>query len=456
MVAAHPELTGVQLLGDAPMALAVRVMLVERARRSIDAQYYIWEDDASGLALLAALVAAAERGVRVRLLLDDLGCGLGDARLAALHAHPGIEVRLFNPFRLRWPRWLNFVFDFARLNRRMHNKSLTVDGCVTVVGGRNIGDAYYVEGHPGLAADLDVLAVGAVVETVCDDFARYWDADAAVPVERVVTRPGTVDLPGGAAASGREDEAAALIDAVDDFEWVPVSMMSDDPDKVLGRADAGPLILPQLLAALRPERRLMVVSAYFVPMAAGKAMFEALVARGVDVTVLTNSFRSTDVALVHAGYAPARRRLLAAGVKLWEMRGRADDKVRLGLVPKRLRRAAADGAGTSFFRKSASGLHAKTFSADGARLFVGSMNFDARSWRLNTEIGFLIDSVVLAERVDTALREDLPALAWGVALEGDRLVWREGADVLRVEPGTRWWQRAVVLVVGWLPMKGLL
>ncbi len=463
MVAANAGLTGVQLLADAPMALAVRLLLVHRAQSSIDVQYYIWEDDASGLLLLEALVAAANRGVRVRLLLDDLGCGLGDARLALLHSHPSLDVRLFNPFKLRWPRWINLVFDFSRLNRRMHNKSITVDACATVIGGRNIGDNYFVDEHPALAADLDVLAVGEIVGKVCTDFERYWCADAAVPVDSVITRPRASRADADSETLRRRyqqkavsPETAAMIDEIDDFVWAPVLMMSDDPDKVLGRAGVEDLILPMVLRVLAPVKRLLLVSAYFVPMEEGAAGLEALAAKGVVTTVLTNSFRSTDVALVHAGYAPARARLLRAGVALWEMRGRADDKVRLGLVPKRLRRPGDLSGGTSFFRKSASGLHAKTFCADGLRLFVGSINFDPRSWRLNTEIGFLIESAVLAGRVERQLMGELPDFAWGVDLEDGHLVWREGDVVLRAEPGTRWWQRAVVWLIGKLPIAGLL
>jgi putative cardiolipin synthase len=462
MVAANAGLTGVQLLADAPMALAVRIMLVRRAERSIDAQFYIWENDASGLLLLQALVAAADRGVRVRLLLDDLGCGLGDARLAALNAHHYVDVRLFNPFRLRWPRWINFAFDFSRLNRRMHNKSLTIDACATVVGGRNIGDNYFVDGAPALAADLDVLAVGEIVGKVCTDFERYWNADAAEPVEIVITRPrapradaDSEPLRHGYRQKADSPEAAAMIDAVGNFVWAPVVMMSDDPDKVLGRGGAEELVLPRLLEALAPEKRLLLVSAYFVPMETGIARLEALAAKGVVTTVLTNSFRSSDVALVHAGYAPVRARLLRAGVVLWEMRGRTDGKARLGLVPKRLRRGG-DASGTSFFRKSASGLHAKTFSADGARLFVGSINFDPRSWRLNTEIGFLIDSEVLAGRLERQMIGELPAFAWGVGLQDGQLVWREGDAVLDTEPGTRLWQRVVVWLLGKLPIAWML
>jgi len=444
------------------MSLAVRVLLARKASRTIEAQYYIWRDDAAGGMLLDELWAAAERGVRVRLLLDDFGAAGLDARLAALAAHPLIEVRLFNPLRLRFARWVNFLFDFGRLNRRMHNKSFTVDGVATVIGGRNIGDEYFNPEHPGLFADLDVLVLGDTAARVEKDFDRYWQAEAARPLADVVTRPPArparaadeaLRLIYETAVSG--GKARALIDEAEDFDWAPVRMVSDDPAKVLGKVADDALPLPQLVTLMGPVRaRLTLVSAYFVPMAEGVSMFARLAQNGVSVSILTNSLRSTDVAMTHAGYAPDRRQLIEAGVQLWEMKGKGDDRAALGLVPRSLRR---DGSGgTSFFRSGASALHAKTMVVDGARLFVGSMNFDPRSWRLNTEIGFVIECEALAGRVEAVLAAGLPAFAWAVRLEAGRLVWRGRTARHRTEPGTWWLQRAVLRMVGWLPVAWLL
>ena len=462
LAAAHPGLSGVRLVDDGSEALELRLMLMAAAQRRIDVQYYIWRDDVAGRRLLAALVAAARRGVVVRLLLDDHGTGGLDGPLAALAQLPGVEVRLFNAFRLRRPKWLNFVWDFSRLNRRMHNKCLVVDGLASVIGGRNIGDEYFEDAHPALAADLDVLGVGAVAAEVDADFERYWAAPAATPIAQLVSR------------AGRLPEAGATPQTPwcpqdTDFDWVSVRMISDDPAKISGQAAPAALWLPQLLAALGPvQSRLLLVSAYFVPMDIGVDVFERLVAQGVDVQVLTNSLRSNNVALAHAGYAPARRRLLAAGVRLWEMKGRLSDRPALGLVPGPLKRSRPRNKGetTAFFRTSASALHAKTFVADGRRLFVGSMNFDPRSWRLNTEIGFLIECPAMATRVETRLAAMLPAFAWEVKLAparglsrvwaGTQLFWHGRSTVHAREPFTRWWQRAVLRLVGWLPVAWLL
>ena len=452
---AHPGLSGVQLLDDGPAALSVRIALVRRAQRRIDAQYYIWRLDVAGRLLLDELVAAAARGVEVRLLLDDFGAP-GFDRLAL----PGIALRLFNPGRLRRWRWLNALFDFPRLNRRMHNKSLVVDGVACVIGGRNIGDEYFDEGHPALTADLDVLAIGAITADVAADFERYWASAAAVPVARLGMPAAALPPPDACALRDRYRAAAdspataAMVDAADDFTWAPVAMLADPPEKIAAAAPEDRLLLPRLLAALGPvRRRLLLVSAYFVPTQEGAALLGALAAGGVQVEVLTNSQASNNVALVHAWYAPWRRRLLAAGVRLWEMRGLAGQRTTLGLVPRRLReRLGLRPDATSFFRSSASELHAKTFIADGRWLFVGSMNFDPRSWKLNTEMGFLIDSPALAGQLEAMLDASLPRFAWQVALDGGALAWRGDGQTLSREPGTNALQRLAFRLLGLLPL----
>jgi putative cardiolipin synthase len=451
---AHPGQSGVQLLDDGPAALALRIALVRRATASIDCQYYIWRGDVSGRLLLDELAAAAARGVKVRLLLDDFGCDAVEALVARL---PGVEVRLFNPARLRWPRWLNLLFDFPRLNRRMHNKSLTVDGIATVIGGRNIGDEYFDASHPALAADLDVLAIGAIAGAVAADFEIFWTCDAAWPLPpRAGALPRQPDSPLAIAYQVAADSPAtlALIDAADDFTWADVRMLSDPPAKIRDAAAASQLMLPQLLAALSPMRqRLLLVSAYFIPTPATAAALGQLAGQGVRVEVLTNSLISNNVALIHAWYAPWRQRLLAMGVGLWEMRGAAGDRVRLGLVPRRLRRALGGASdATSFFRRSASALHAKTIIADGRWLFVGSMNLDPRSVRLNTEMGFVIDSPVLAQRLQAALDDGLPRFAWALELHDGQLGWRDNGHLIQPEPGTNGLQRLIMRLLGRLPL----
>ena len=455
---AHPGLSGVQLLDDGPAALAVRIALVRRARISIDAQYYIWQPDVSGRLLLEELAAAAARGVRVRLLLDDFGSPRIPPLLPDL---PGLELRMFNPVRLRWPRWLNWLFDFPRLNRRMHNKSLTVDGIAAIIGGRNIGDEYFDATHPGLAADLDVIAIGAIAAETTANFGHYWHSPAAVPHAAV---PGAVLPPGEDSpvrqtclAAAASPATAAMIDASDDFIWAGVRILSDPPGKISGDAAEMALLLPQLLAALGPvTRHFLLVSAYFIPTPAVAALLGTLARQGVQVDVLTNSLLSNNVSLVHAWYAPWRRRLLAVGVRLWEMRGAAGARARLGLVPRNLLVRLRRPPGThSFFRSSASALHAKTLVADGRWLFVGSMNVDERSLHLNTEMGFLIDSPALASRLEAGLTAGLPRFAWAVEALPGGLAWRDGDRLLQPEPGTTAPLRLAIRLLGLLPLGHL-
>ena len=445
--AAHQGQSGVQLLDDGPAALAVRIALVRGAQASIDAQYYIWHGDVAGRLLLDELVAAAARGVRVRLLLDDFGSADADRWPLA-----PVELRLFNPARLRRWRWMNILFDFSRLNRRLHNKALVVDGIAAVIGGRNIGDEYFDGGHAALAADLDVLAIGAIAQAMAGDFQRYWDFAVPVPATKAPPRPPPPAGPLRAAylAAAASPATLAMIDAPQDFTWAPVQILSDPPEKIHDRAAQSSLLLPRLLAALGPVRqRFLLVSAYFIPTPGVAALLGGMAGRGVQVEVLTNSLVSNNVGLVHAWYAPWRRRLLAMGVRLWEMRGVGGARARLGLVPRRLRRGPYR---TGFFRSSAAALHAKTLVVDGRWLFVGSMNVDERSLRFNTELGFLIDSPELAGRLAAGLDAGLPRFAWGVELRGDALAWREEDRLIQPEPGTNALQRLALRLLGRLPL----
>ena len=324
-----------------------------------------------GHLLLDALRRAADRGVRVRLLLDDNNTAGLDEILAALDAHKGIEVRLFNPFRRRRARWLDYLTDFSRLNRRMHNKSFTADDQVTIVGGRNVGDEYFGAGHDVLFVDLDVLAIGPAVSDVSRDFDRYWHSESAWPVSRVLSPASAASTAGVTAAAARKvssPDAAAFVSAVErapfvrdlmdgrlPFDWAPTLMLSDDPAKGLGRAPEDSLLWPRLRAIMSAAAsELHLISAYLVPGAIGSGGLAALAKRGVKVSALTNSLEATDVAAVHAGYAKYRKPMLESGVALFEMK-------RVSSSP-RSRRALMGSS-----RSSRSSLHAKTFAIDRSR-----------------------------------------------------------------------------------------
>jgi cardiolipin synthase C len=463
LVEAHPGLSGILPLRDAREAFAARALLAEAAERSLDVQYYIWRNDLTGTLLFERLCEAADRGVRVRLLLDDNNTSGLDATLAALDSHPNIEVRLFNPFALRKPRALGYAMDFARLNRRMHNKSFTADNQATIVGGRNVGDEYFGATRGVLFADLDVLAIGPVVQDVSRAFDRYWSSGSAYPVERVLPAVPRARIAAIAAAARQIEaspEARSYVDALRDtslvgdlthgvleFDWAATRVVCDDPDKGLGRAAPESLLYHQLEKALgEPRSELELVSPYFVPTSAGVAWFARLARKGVEIQILTNALEATDVAFVHAGYAKRRIPLLREGIKLHELRRTAAS----------LSRPRPGGSGSS-----GASLHAKTFSIDRSRVFVGSFNFDPRSAKLNTEMGFVIESPGLARQIDEVFRTAVLTDAYELQLsESGQLCWleRRGTEMLkhRREPGTSSWQRAWVWFLSTLPIEWLL
>lgn len=466
-VSRKPDRSGIAPLEDPLDAFAARALLAQASDRSLDVQYYIWQDDMAGNLLLHALYKAAKRGVRVRLLLDDNGISGMDPSLAALDQHPNVEVRLFNPFVVRRPKMLGYLTDFPRLNHRMHNKSFTADNQATVIGGRNIADAYFGIGSGALFADLDIVAVGPIVDRMSQDFDRYWASDAAYPAERLLPAASTEDLAtlGARGAALAQSEAAQrFIDAIETsrfledltarelaFTWAPVEMVSDDPAKALGKQEPDGLLSRQLVKALgTPEHSVTLVSPYFVPGQAGVDLFRELEKKGVEVQILTNSLAANDVALVHSGYAKYRKPLLRAGVELFEMRA-------TGLGEGHEKPPESPG----LFGSSTSSLHAKTFAIDGETLFVGSFNFDPRSTHINTELGFLIESPELASTMESRFSDQVALTAYQVVLTpGGELRWLDitGDETRRHsrEPNTGALKRALVFVLSLLPVEPLL
>lgn len=464
LAAAHPGKSGVLPLIDGRDAFAARVLLARRAERSLDVQYYIWRNDLTGTLMIDSLRSAAARGVRVRLLLDDNNTDGLDQSLAALDREPNIEVRLFNPVGMRDWRALGYLFDFLRLNRRMHNKSFTVDNQATIVGGRNIGDEYFGAAGDMLFVDLDVLAVGPVVRDVSQDFDRYWNSVSAYPVAALVD-PAEAEPPGAlekrAAGANARPEAQRYLTAIRTvplveqlaqsrlpLEWSVTRLVSDDPAKVLGRANPDARMAVALRKLLgEPKRQLDMVSPYFVPTREAAQTLGDIARGGARVRVLTNSLEATDVAAVHAGYAKWRHGLLAAGVSLFELR--------------RSWGAPPPDKGQGRLGSADSSLHAKTFGVDGRSVYVGSFNMDRRSIDLNTEMGFVIHSQRLAGQLSRTLEEDMPGTAYEVRLDDKgRLYWLERRDgnIFRhdQEPGTTVWQRAGVGLLSVLPIDWLL
>jgi putative cardiolipin synthase len=463
----HPGLSGIHAMPDAYDAFAARVVLAATAEKSIDAQYFIWHDDQVGLLLFEALWKAAQRGVRVRLLLDDGGTAGIDEVLAMLDAHPNIELRLYNPFVLRASRTLGYLGDFQRLNRRMHNKSFTADNLVSIVGGRNIANEYLgAAGEVGFA-DLDVLVVGPVVQQVSAEFDRYWNsASAYAAADFVGVAPAdTAERLKARFAATRADplsvdylnaviEATILRQLLDGrlpLDWTTAQVLSDDPAKTLDRSERTDVLLfPALMERLgRPKKSFDIISPYFVPGEDGTALLVALARAGVKVRVLTNSLASSDERIVHAGYMKRRRDLLRAGVELYELKPSANRQA--------IKVRGRFGAG------KVAGLHAKTYAVDGERIFVGSFNFDQRSARLNTEMGVVIDSPLGARELAEVFEQDVPDLAYRAQLapDGETLIWTErdasGREIVYdVDPQTDWVKRFGLGLLSGLPIDWLL
>lgn len=461
--AEHPGMCGLLPLDDSLDAFACRYRLAGMAEKTLDVQYYIWEDDMSGRLLFSVLLAAASRGVRVRLLLDDNNTQGLDTILRLLDSHPNIDVRLFNPFSFRTLRALGYLTDFARLNRRMHNKSFTVDGEATIVGGRNVGDAYFGAGEAPLFSDLDVMAIGSVVADVTDDFERYWNSACVSPLKQVLElSEEEIEMRLHPPEEWYQNEITQrYLDKLESSQfitrlearnlpliWAKTRLLSDDPRKGLGRAKRHSLLPQRLLDVMgSPVEQIDIISSYFVPTRAGVALLLQMVRKGVKIAILTNSLAANDVAVVHAGYARWRKKLLRHGIELYELKPTQD------FVPGLRDRGLTGNSGSS--------LHAKTFSIDNEKVFIGSLNFDPRSTMLNTEMGFVIESETLARLIHRRFLKSRQHEAWQIRLDKfGRLNWveqKEGEEiVLKKEPKTRFWQRVLVRLAWWLPVEWLL
>lgn len=450
-----PTMSGLMLVSDNGEAFAARALAARSATATLDLMYYLWHDDHTGRLLGREVVQAAERGVRVRILLDDVNPRASDAAYLALNSHPNIEVRLFNPSGMRAGSLLRGIEMLARLfamTRRMHNKAWIADGKVAIVGGRNIGDAYFDQADTNFR-DLDVLLTGPAAGQAADIFERYWRCDLAKPVHTLnpSARPRRADIV--AHVAPRRDLSEAIdgkqsieefIAASDDMRWAGTArVIADPPEKAFGRRRRNWLMRELMPVIESSRRRLEIVSPYFIPGRKGLSVLTKLVRRGVAVTVLTNSLAATDVAAVHGAYANYRKRLLKRGVKLFE------------LQPFSGRR------NISVFGSKGASLHTKAFAVDDRIGFVGSFNFDPRSVSLNAEMGVMFDDEKLVEQLRGCFaREQSPHASYAVSLRDGRLSW-EGIDdgawkVLRREPEAALSRRMIAALVRFLPIESQL
>ena len=431
-VTAGSNISGFQVVSAGEEAFGTLYTLITHAQRSLDLQYYIVADDPYARTLLRAAREAAERGVRVRLLIDDFYTTGKDERIAWYSAHPNIEVRVFNPFTggRAWfaTRVMTSITDIGRVNRRMHNKLFIADSAMAITGGRNIGAEYYQHSDRTNFLDVDALAVGPIVKDLADAFDLYWNSGFAYPIE-ALARPteATTDTIDQRALSDPQDPviqateearqlgrtfAAKLDSGRIAMNAAPAALIADRPSKV-GRSRpqlgpdglvAGATIATDILSIIgAAQQELMVVSPYFVPGERGMQAFRALVDRGVKVRVLTNSLAATDAAIVHIGYSKYRRRLIEMGVEIYELRPEpGEEKARLGVLGS-----------------SKSSLHAKVLIVDRKTLFIGSFNVDPRSSLENTEMGLEIESEALAAQVAGILQDRGEESRYRVTLAAD-------------------------------------
>ena len=400
-------------------AFTARYILAKNAERSIDVQYYIWHNDTTGKLLAYALLQAANRGVRVRLLLDDINTAEKDAALLALNNHKNVEVRLFNPFANRSFRFFEVIADFFRINRRMHNKSFTVDNQATIVGGRNIGDEYF-EANPTVDFhDFDVLAIGDIVNDVSVQFDKYWNHEQAIPVDIVAKSP-EQDLPKSLNTELQEffvkSSSTEYIQAVRKSEfikkleknklaffWDEAKLLYDPPDKINpDKQEPEKYLIPQLEQNIsKTKQEVILISPYLIPGDSGMEKIRSLINRNISVKILTNSLASTDVPLVYSGYAPYRIPLINSGVELYEIKTSARSQYK----------------NYSISSSSRASLHSKVYIFDRSHLFIGSLNLDPRSSKLNTEMGILLLNTSLATLMANWWDKQINQIAYKLSVE---------------------------------------
>lgn len=446
--ASHSGQSGFRLLSDGTEAFLIRAQSARLAARSLDVQTYIWHADLTGAYLGQVLLDAADRGVRVRLLVDDLDARAKNDGFAALAAHSNVEVRLFNPWATRNGKLSlagESAFSFKRINRRMHNKSWIADNRIAVVGGRNVGDEYFGAGEEVNFVDLDFAMLGPVVRDVSDTFDRFWNSPSAYPMEILdpegVNDAALMKLRNGLAARSVEARESRYATALrgDDLvermlagEWPlqwssKYQFISDDPGKVtmkkrdVKRTHVGVSIVPMLQEA---RERVAIISPYFVPGEAVTDAFSGMAGSGKSVRVLTNSLVANDVAAVHGGYSRYREALLDGGVQLWELK------------------PTGSAGNASMFGSSGASLHTKAFVVDGEKLFVGSYNLDPRSTWLNCEQGVLVEDAALARELESLFERQISGEhAWHVTLEQGELRWSDGQAKFDKDPKASAWQR---------------
>ena len=445
------------LLDRNELALNARLALTDSAAESLDVQYFIWQEDATGNLLAGRVLDAAQRGVKVRLLLDDFGISTERSEILQLDAHPNIEVRVFNPWANRswgFTKAIEFLVRWSTLNRRMHNKTYIADNRFAIVGGRNIGDRYFGVYEVFVQDDLDVLVAGPIASEVSASFDAYWNDRRAYPMSVFADSPDAVaplehtesEIARAVAASGEVLRTFPV-----DSDWRPfleelAATAARGPGKLIyDSPEIGEptqvRLYPQFKELVASARREVLISSpYFIPDREFRDLLRSLVGRGVRVAIVTNSLQSNNHTIAHTGYRHWRREVLAAGVELYELRPDA---------------AALDLYLTPPVTPAALGLHTKAVVVDGVSCFIGSPNVDPRSMSLNTEIGVVAHSEELSRRLHALITRDMaPENAWRVALDDEGwLSWTSDRETLKRQPARGFKQRVTEFFLNLLPLK---
>lgn len=474
----HEGKSGFQMINAGLDGFLLRVQMANAAEKTLDLQYYIFRADSAGKILAQALLRAADRGVRVRLLIDDADRSPGDEQLAALASHPGIEVRIFNPFRYRGESKLLQGIEFAsnpeRLDYRMHNKLMVIDNAVAIVGGRNIANEYFQVDPERQFADDEVIAAGPIAQRLSTSFDSFWNNKLSIPVRAIegeaVTASALAKFRKSLEAEESESDPvrnvylkrkgsgepwASFLTGKRLLVWAKAEVIADAPDKRLVEKGSrfGSLMAPLVAQrASEVQSELLIISPFLIPGKEGMELIKNLRNRNVRVGILTNSLESTSKVVAHAGYMHYRLPLLKLGVELYELRSRPE-------------KAAGTGESKAMLRYGNFSLHAKFFIFDRKSLFVGSMNFDQRSRNINTEVGLIIDSATLAEQAAKRFDEmTLPGNSYRLAFRpnpaggNDQLIWltQVGNKTVAydIEPARSEEQRAKAMALSLLPLDG--
>ena len=462
-------LTAYLALDDAFSSIASRLHLINKAKYNIDLQYYIWENDSIGHLMLAELLKAADRGVKVRLLIDDQNGTKLDATLKQLAAHPNFEIKLFNPYKFRKLRVIDYAFRLKHINHRMHNKLIIADGAIAVTGGRNISREYFDASDNFQFTDMDILFYGTAVQHANDVFHEFWNDNLSYSVPQLLGNGNQEQLAKlrqyYELTALQKDQLKKRIELAEKqinkhlkdrpINWAKAHFIADSPNKIRGEATHDQLIYSQMLNIMgEPKQHLELVSAYFVPTRKGTDYLVNLSKNDVRIRILTNSFLANDIAVVHAFYQKYRHDLLQNGIKLYEFKPYIERN-------KRTWYEVVTGNVIPAKGKNTSSLHAKFFDIDGM-VFIGSFNFDPRSANLNSEVGLVVESDVLQKYISKSLDQYLPQIAYELKLNKQgEIIWldqhKDGSIVeYKHDPETTKFQRFAMQAVSYLPIEWMM